>query len=264
MADEEKKPGSLVVVGTGIKFLSHLSTEAKSTLQHADKLMYLVNDPLIKEWLSRQNQNAESLDPLYAKFENRNDNYKAITNYILASVKPGILVCVVFYGHPSVFCKPGLDAVKLAKKSGLKAGILPAISAEDCLFADLLIDPGSYGCQSYEATDLLLYQRQIDASAHLILWQIDANGAMGSTLKHANATGIKLLTTYLLQKYSPKHAAIIYEAAQYPGFEPRIIQTTISQLDRAQLSSLSSLYIPPALTKKADKQMLEKMKIKSQ
>jgi hypothetical protein len=33
--------------------------------------------------------------------------------------------------------------------------MLPGISAEDCLFADLGIDPGIYGCQSYEATDFL-------------------------------------------------------------------------------------------------------------
>jgi len=31
--------------------------------------------------------------------------------------------------------------------------MLPGISAEDCLVADLGIDPASSGCQSYEAND---------------------------------------------------------------------------------------------------------------
>jgi hypothetical protein len=35
--------------------------------------------------------------------------------------------------------------------------MLPAISAEDCLFADLGVDPADHGCPSYEATDFLVH-----------------------------------------------------------------------------------------------------------
>jgi hypothetical protein len=34
--------------------------------------------------------------------------------------------------------------------------MLPAVSAEDCLFADLGVDPGAAGCQSHEAADFLI------------------------------------------------------------------------------------------------------------
>ncbi len=47
----------------------------------------------------------------------------------------------------------------------------PGISAEDCLYADLGLDPGTYGCQHYEASNLMFYQRTIDTAAYLILWQ---------------------------------------------------------------------------------------------
>jgi len=39
--------------------------------------------------------------------------------------------------------------------------MLPGISAEDCLFADIGVDPGIYGCQSFEATDLFVNESLI-------------------------------------------------------------------------------------------------------
>ena len=43
------------------------------------------------------------------------------------------------------------------------------MSAEDCLFADLGLDPAVVGCAQYEATDLLIYGRRPDPSAALIV-----------------------------------------------------------------------------------------------
>lgn len=148
---------SLVVVGTGIKFLSHLTNEVKAYILQSDKVLYLVNDPAMKDWIRQNNPKSESLDPLYAKYPLRIDCYRAITDYILASLKENQHVCVVLYGHPSVFSQPGLNAVIQARKEGFYAKILPGISAEACLFADLLIDPGLHGCQSFEATDFLIH-----------------------------------------------------------------------------------------------------------
>ena len=52
----------------------------------------------------------------------------------------------------------------------------PGISAEDCLYADLGIDPGSVGCQHYEASQFMFYRRRIDPSAYLVLWQVGIAG----------------------------------------------------------------------------------------
>ena len=89
-------------------------------------------------------------------------------------------ICVALEGHPSVFATPALNAVILAKQHGYYAKILPGISSEDCLFADLLIDPGSSGCQSFEATDFLIHKRIFDPTCHLILWQVDEIGILKS------------------------------------------------------------------------------------
>lgn len=237
---------SLVVVGSGIKFMSHLTHEARAYIEQSDKVLYLVNDPAMKEWIKKSNPNAKSLDNLYIKYHLRNDCYTAITDYILETLRKNQHVCVVLYGHPTVFSKPGLDAVLLAREEGYYTRVLPGISAEACLFADLLINPGTYGCQSFEATDFLIRQRRFDPNSHLILWQVDVIGRLDNPQRHDNSNGIKLLIDYLLKQYSVNHEIIIYEAAQYPGFEPRIEKILLGQLQNACLSRISTLYVPPA------------------
>src|SRR5690606_18267069 len=113
--------GSLVVVGSGIKFLSHLTVEAKAHLEQAEKLFYLLNDPLLKEWVKKINPVAESLDDFYKKYALRRDCYQAITQHILQAVRDGAHVCVLLYGHPAVFAQPGLEAVRLARSEGYMA-----------------------------------------------------------------------------------------------------------------------------------------------
>ncbi len=54
------KSSSLVVVGSGIKFLSHLTTEAKTYIENSSKVLYLVNEPAIALWINEKNNNSES------------------------------------------------------------------------------------------------------------------------------------------------------------------------------------------------------------
>ena len=236
---------SLTVVGTGIKFLSQMTLEARTYIEKSEKVLFLVNDPALKQWIMKTNTNSESLDDIYFGHEKRLDSYSAITNYILEQLTHSVNLCVVLYGHPSVFSKPALDAVIMAKTLGYEAKILPGISAEDCLFADLLIDPGTSGCQSYEATDFLLYKRQFDPNSHLILWQPDVIGAQDHR-KVSDKLGITLLCERLYNFYPQNHEIIVYEAAQYPGFQPKIIKVPLRELTTVELSSICTLYVKPA------------------
>jgi tetrapyrrole methylase family protein/MazG family protein len=170
-------------------------------------------------------------------------------------------VCVVLYGHPAVFAKPGIDAVLQAKKEGYPAKMLPGISAEDCLYADLLINVGTCGHQSFEATEFLIHRRHCDPSAHVFLWQVGFIGALNHPRSHDNSKGIKLLTDYLSRSYDMAHNVTLYEAAQYPGFDPRINHLPLQALPDAKISAITTLYIPPAHKMKIDKEMLEALGI---
>lgn len=50
--------------------------------------------------------------------------------------------------------------------------MVPGISAEDCLYADLGVDPGMEGSQHFEASKFMFYKRRVDPNAYLILWQV--------------------------------------------------------------------------------------------
>jgi tetrapyrrole methylase family protein/MazG family protein len=250
------KNGSLVVVGSGIKFLSHLTAETKAYIEQSDVVLYLMNDPLMKKWIQRSNPNTESLDNLYLKYRMRSDCYNAIRDYIIEVLRKANHVCAVFYGHPTVFSQVGLEAAQYARREGYDCKVLPAISAEDCLFAELLVDPSSCGCQSFEATDFLLHKRPFTPSSHLILWQVGIIGALTHTVCHDNNKGISILANYLESFYNSEHPIVIYEAAQYPSFNSKIEELKLKDLPRSKLSRISTLYVPPSVRMVYDEAML--------
>ncbi len=236
----------LLVVGLGIKFYSHLSIEAKAALELSDKLFYLSNNPVEQEWLSEINPNAESLNTAYFSSNNRLSCYKKIQKKILASLKDYNKVCVAFYGHPSMLVIPGLASIKEAKKLGYRTTILPAISSENCLYADLLINPGAGGACSFDASDFIFNNKNHDPTSHLILWQTGAIGIKSHVRPHHDqAKGLTLLKHKLLQKYPDNHKITVYEAAQLPSYNPRIESIVLENLEKANITSLSTVYVPP-------------------
>ena len=51
----------LALVGSGIKSLSHFTTEFKTYTTQADKVLYLVNDPITKQWIQRNSKHRSPL-----------------------------------------------------------------------------------------------------------------------------------------------------------------------------------------------------------
>lgn len=249
-----KKDGSLVVVGTGIKFLSHLTTESITHIKTADLVLYSLNEPLMEEWINA-NSNASSLDEIVKQSNLRMDTYVDMTDYIVKSVQKNQHVCVVFYGHPTVFAKSALDAARTIRDKGYLVKILPGISAEDCLYADLFIDPGSCGCISYEATDMILKQRVIDPTSHLIIWQVGMIGNL-THIHSDNLDAINVLQEYLLKYYDASQEVISYEAALYPHAEAKIEKLYLYNLKNMKLTSLTTLYLPPISQRKTNQDAL--------
>jgi hypothetical protein len=255
-----QKSGSLTVTGCGIKFLSHLTVEAKACIEQADKVFYLINEPAMSTWLQTHHPHAQSLDAAYTQFINRNDTYQAITQTILQALKPNLHICMVLEGHPTVFAKPALEAVKQAKKMGYSTFILPGISTEDYLFATCGIDPGSVGCHSYEATDFLIHKRVFDGISHLILWQVSVIGMLENNPHHHHQAGTRLLVDYLSRCYPLSHEVILFEGSQYPHITSRIDSCRLQDLPSASISRTTTLYLPPAHPSICDPLMMAKLK----
>jgi hypothetical protein len=239
--------GSLVVVGTGIRIVGQLTIEAIGWMKNAEKLLYLVGDEFAEDTVVQMNPGrAESLLGFYGFGKPRMESYQAMVNRILTCVRDGLRTCVAFYGHPGVFAYPGHEAIRVARLEGYSAQMLPAISAEDCLFADLGIDPATVGCQSYEATDFLLHRRLIDPSSLVILWQVGVVGDLTYKKDRYDAWALPILIERLCEFYPADHPCRIYQAAVFPGDEPKVQTITIGSLHNARLTTASTLCILPA------------------
>jgi precorrin-3B methylase len=238
--------GSLVVVGTGISLVGQTTIEAAAEMQRAERLFYLVTSPAAERWIRRLNQRAESLHDCYAEGKPRGRTYREMAERILAGVRGGFRVCAAFYGHPGVFVRPSHDAIRKARREGFAARMLPGISAEDCLFADLGLNPGESGCQSFEATDFLGSRRRFDASTPLILWQV---GVLGESSVRVGMScrpeRLAALVRVLRRHYPPRHPVVLYEAAHLPVCQPAIRRVRLDRLPLATILPMTTVYIPP-------------------
>jgi hypothetical protein len=251
--------GSLTVVGTGIRAIGQITLEAESCIRHAEKLLFLIADPLTARWLRDLNSTAESLFDSYREGKPRWNTYLEIVERILIPVRSGLKVCAAFYGHPGVFAFPAHRAIEQCRDEGYSALMLPGVSAEDCLYADLGIDPGCNGSQSYEATDFLLFERQIDVRSPLILWQIGLVGHFDHRSRYG-AAGLALLVEFLQKIYGPSHVATLYEAALYPVCSPRLDKVALCDLVEAPTSVATTLFIPPLIEAKAQAECVARLK----
>jgi hypothetical protein len=122
----------------------------------------------------------------------------------------------------------------------------PGISAEDCLYADLGLDPGKVGCAHFEASQVLFYDRLIDTSAWLVLWQVGVAGDRSYAVRESTPAQRQRLVDRLLLDYPPAHPVTVYEAATLPIGQPRIDRLPLAALAEARLSPQSTLVVPPA------------------
>jgi len=250
--------GSLTVVGTGIQLASQVTPHTRAVIERADEVLYLVADPLTATWIERLNANARSLDRHYEPGKDRAETYAAIVEETLGRVREGRRVCLAFYGHPGVFVDPGHEAVRRAREEGFQARMLPAVSAEDCLVADLGLDPGEMGCQSYEATGFLVYRYRVEPAALLILWQV---GFLGQVTTPTGPAPLPLdvLVERLAELHPDDHEVVLYEAAVYPILEPHVERLPLAGLRGAEIPPMATLVVPPSVRPAADEAMIDRL-----
>lgn len=253
----EGKKGSLVIVGTGIKAVGQLTLEAIAWMKQADSLLYVVGDPIAEEVIKQSNPSALSLATYYQEGMARIHTYNAMVEHILGCVRNGDVTVGAFYGHPGVFAYPSHESIRRARAEGYSAKMLPGISAEDCLFADLGVDPAVSGCQSYEATDFLFNNPVIDSSSQLILWQIGTLGDWTFKTRQYDTRAMPLLVQRLAAYYPMEHPVILYEAATLPNVEHTSSQIPLCYLSSFPVTSAMTLYIPPCRGRQPDEALLQ-------
>eukprot|EP01113_Clastostelium_recurvatum_P029075 TRINITY_DN350_c1_g1_i4.p1 TRINITY_DN350_c1_g1~~TRINITY_DN350_c1_g1_i4.p1 ORF type:complete len:769 (+),score=175.33 TRINITY_DN350_c1_g1_i4:58-2364(+) len=247
VAPQEPSPpmGTLILVGTGIKGIAQLTEEAAQHMKAADIVFYMVAEQLSEQWIRANHPDARDLYIWYASDKARIDTYSQMRLEMVNEVKKGKHVVGVFYGHPGVFVMPAHKALLEAKYYNFYAKMLAGVSAEDCLFADLGVDPALPGYQTFEATDMLLYQRTIDPHMHVVVWQVGCVGLSGFSFTKFNNHNFDVLVDVLTEVYGGDYELYNYVAAQFPGQDAFISKVAIKDLKENMVTSISTFYIPP-------------------
>ena len=204
------------------------------------------SDPLVELWVQQMNADVRSLQPYYAEGKSRAESYGQMVDAMLEAVREGRRVCGAFYGHPGVFACVPHRAIEQARNEGFDATMEAAVSAEDCLYADLGIDPGTYGCQHYEASQFMMYRRRIDPTAFLVLWQVGVAGDRTLARPGTGAAHRRILLDILSRDYPDDHVVTLYEAATLPMTTPRSEQVRLRHLADADLRGQTTVVIPPS------------------
>ncbi|OAX42041.1 hypothetical protein K503DRAFT_854227 [Rhizopogon vinicolor AM-OR11-026] len=234
------EPNAVLSVG-------HITLGTLSYIKESDKIFYLVCGPVTEAFI-HDNSTADCFDlsVFYDKTKGRYDSYIQMCEVMLKAVRAGHDVLDVFYGHPGVFVSPSHRAIAVARQEGYSAKMLPGISAEDYMFADLEFDPALYGCKTCEATEILLRDKPLDPSIHNIIWQV---GSVGVVDMEFSKSKLHLLVDRLEKDFGPDHKAVHYIGAVLPQSATVMDTFTIADLRKEdvakQFSTISTLYVPP-------------------
>jgi hypothetical protein len=241
--------------------VGHVTLETRGLIARSQTVLYLVADPGTGAWIRQLNARAESLKHYFGHGRTLWESHQRVIDRILEEVRAGRQVCAVFYGHPGMFVYMSHEAIRRAREEGYEATMLPGISAEDCLIADLGIDTGAMGYHCLEATYFLIHRRQPDTASALILWQIGAIGQFHYDFVGHSREGLKILVAVLLKYYPPDHEVVVYEAPNFPVCDPYIKRTPLKDLPLCPVSRVSTLFVPPARRVMADPEMIKKLGI---
>jgi hypothetical protein len=255
--DKIQRRGALYIVGTGIKPLKDLTSRAEARIRSADCVFYCVADPMTERRIHEMNKSARSLYDLYGNDKLRIDTYQEMVDCMLAAVREDKVVCG--YGHPGVFAWAPHESIKIARNEGFRAEMAAGVSTQDCLLADLGIDPARCGLQTFDATDVLVRRRVIDTTCHVLLWQIDCVGDSGFNFRGYRKHNVPILVERLLEFYPKEHTCVIYVSQQVPHVTPKIDKIAIEDLDADRLTGVSTLYIPPARAPAFDFEMARRL-----
>jgi len=237
--------GSFVAVGVGIGGAGQTTLEAVELMRAADKLFHSALDPVVELWLKELNPSAESLHPLYEEGKDRSETYAEMVDAFVRCVESGRSTCAAYYGHPGVLVEATHRTIRTLRRRGYPARMVPGVSADGCLYADLLVNPGDRGIQSYEASDFVMSRRAFDPRAGLILWQVGVLGETDWTSKaRRHPERVAALVDVLLRKYPRDHQVVLYFASTFPLKPPSIRKVRLRDVPKRHVYPMDMLYIP--------------------
>jgi Tetrapyrrole (Corrin/Porphyrin) Methylases len=234
---------------SGITAIAHLTLETIGYIQYADVVFYHANSGITATHIRELNPNAVDLYEYYGEGKIRNITYVQMAELMLREVRRGLSVVGLFHGHPGYFVKAGRRALAIAQMEGHETVLLPGISATDCLFSDLRIDPGVIGVQILKAAHVLREDACVATSNHVVLVQVGSVGDNTFSFTGFKHTKLDRFFEKLISIYGEEQDSIYYVASIFPGLDPVILERKLGEYRHQKVQdtvNAATLYLPPA------------------
>jgi len=243
----------IYLLGSGVFSFFDLTVFTQHLLQECKSVYYLHDLPSLERYLARLTPSPVNLMPLYyIEGRNRTDIYADIANHVLRSAQERSPVALLMHGHPLVFSSISQLILKEGEKLGIQVEIVPAVSSLDRMFVDLKLDIATRGIQILHTSMAVATNLILNPHMDALFLQIGAIQDSNTARRNETLTPAEILPFkhYLLNFYPDSHVVRVIECAIEMGFESRLIDIKIEQMEEAAayFNYNASAYIPALQT----------------
>ena len=235
------------VIGLGIDSVQQLTREAEQAIRASNEVLYLDTGVATRRYLESRCKSVTSLfEQSYEEGGHRLNAYHRMAARVVEAALLHAPVTFAVHGHPTVAVYAPFLVADMAEVLGLEVSIQPGVSAMDAVFAELRIDPCVGGMQMYEATDLLLRRRPLQADAPALIWQIGNLETRLHTTRASRPERFDRFVAHLRNFYPADHRAIAIYTPPHPLMPATRLEFELSAMREhaARIHAGFSLYLP--------------------
>ena len=182
----------IYIVGLGVLNVDQLTREVERVIRRSNEVLYVDTGVATRAHLASLCPRVTSLfESSYEESSHRLNAYHHMAARVLDAALDHPPVTFAIHGHPIVGVYAPFLIRDMAGLLNLEVQVLPGISAMDCLFAELMVDPCVTGMQMYEATDLLLRRRPLQPDVPALIWQIGCVETTLHTMRVSNPEALR-------------------------------------------------------------------------
>ena len=239
----------IYIVGLGVLNVDQLTREVERVIRRSNEVLYVDTGVATRAHLASLCPRVTSLfESSYEESSHRLNAYHHMAARVLDAALDHPPVTFAIHGHPVVGVYAPFLIRDMAGLLNLEVQVLPGISAMDCLFAELMVDPCVTGMQMYEATDLLLRRRPLQPDVPALIWQIGCVETTLHTMRVSNSERFERLRDHLLRFYPADHQVSACYSSPHPLMPSTVYRFAVQELcEQAHLlHSGFTLFIPAA------------------
>ena len=238
----------ITIAGMGVTAIVQVTPQTERRIRQCREALHVDSGAGTQEFLTARCPAVRSLYGLtYGEASSRVSGYHAAAAAVIEAAMDHGPVIYLTHGHPLVFCYAPFLIRDMAELLGLSIELIPGISSMDSLFADLWLDPGVRGIQMFEATDLLLRQRQLQPDVPALIWQVGNLETRLYTTRTSRPARLTRFRDWLLQTYPPAHPITACYSMPHPIGGAQRWCFPLSEITEhaAALHPGITLYVPP-------------------